>query len=67
MSLHDYTGQTIVIDLKTSTLFKTPQEEEAYILKEDNLLDEQQIEIAGEEPELKYEKWVKANRKRELR
>ena len=56
MSLHDYTGQTIVIDLKTSTLFKTPQEEEAYILKEDNLLDEQQIEIAGEEPELKYEK-----------
>ena len=56
MSLHDFTAQTIVVDLKTSTIFKTPQEEEAYILKEDNLLDEQQIEPAGEEPDLKYEK-----------
>ena len=57
MSLHDITGRTIVVDLKDSTLFSTVQEEEKYILKEDNLLwEEDKKDEDGEEPELKYEK-----------
>ena len=56
MSLHDLTARTIVVDLKSSTLFSTVQEEEAYVLKEDNLLWEEKKDDEGEEPELKYEK-----------
>ena len=57
MSLHDLTARTIVVDLKTSTLFETVDEEENYVLKEDNLLwEEQKKDEDGEEPELKYER-----------
>ena len=57
MSLHDFTAQTLVVDLKTSILFSNSGEEEAYILKEDNQEIENIVsENAGEEPELKYEK-----------
>ena len=59
MSLHDLTARTIVIDLKNSTLFSTVAEEEAYVLKEDNLLweeDNQKSDEEGEEPEISYEK-----------
>lgn len=56
MSLHDFTAQTIVVDLKTSKLFSTVEEEEEYVLREDHLLDDVPLESTGEEPELKYEK-----------
>ena len=57
MSLHDLTAQSIVIDMKSSTIFATVEEEEAYVLKEDNLLWEDiKKDEDGEEPELKYEK-----------
>ena len=56
MSLHDFTAQSIVVDLKTSKIFSTIQEEEDYVLREDHLLDDVIPEITGEEPELKYEK-----------
>ena len=52
-SLHDFSARTIVINLKTSTLFKDEFEEEAYLLKEDDITPELS---EGEEPELKYEK-----------
>lgn len=54
-SLHDFTAGTIVIDLKGSILFNNELEEEEYILKEDNLFEDKPI-VAGEEPELRYEK-----------
>lgn len=54
-SLHDFTGGTIVVDLAGSILFNNELEEEEYILKEDNLFEEKEI-VAGEEPDLKYEK-----------
>lgn len=53
-SLHDFTGRTIVVNAKTSILFKDQAEEEEYIAKEDNLIVEEVVK--GEEPELKYEK-----------
>ena len=57
MSLHDLTAQTIVVDLKTSTLFSTVEEEESYVLREDNLLwEDTKKDEDGEEPELRYEK-----------
>ena len=59
MSLHDLTARTIVIDLKNSKVFETVAEEEAYVIKEDNLLweeDEQKSDEDGEEPEISYEK-----------
>lgn len=58
MSLHDLTGRTLVVDLKSSVLFSTVEEEEAYVLKEDNLLweENEKKDEDGEEPELKYEK-----------
>ena len=56
MSLHDFTAQTIVVDLKTSKIFSTVEEEEEYILREDHLLDDVPVESDGEEPELRYEK-----------
>lgn len=56
MSLHDFTAQSIVVDLKTSKLFETVEEEESYVLREDHLLDDVMPESNGEEPELKYEK-----------
>ena len=56
MSLHDFTAQTIVVDLKTSKIFSTIQEEEEYVLREDHLLDDVVPEATGEEPELRYEK-----------
>jgi hypothetical protein len=59
MALHDLTGRTIVVDIKASTLFETIDQEEAYVLKEDNLLweeDKKRSDEEGEEPELKYEK-----------
>ena len=56
MSLHDFTAQTIVVDLKTSKIFTTIEEEENYVLREDHLLDDVIPESDGEEPELKYEK-----------
>lgn len=52
-SLHDLAARTIVIDMKTSIIFDNFILEEEYIAKEDNLPKEI---IAGEEPELKYEK-----------
>ena len=55
MALHDFTAQSIVVDLKNSKLFETMVEEEAYVLKEDNLFEDIQPS-EGEEPELKYEK-----------
>lgn len=57
MSLHDFTAQTIVIDLKGSILFNNAGEEEEYVLKEDNLFSDLAPINEGEEPELKYEKW----------
>ena len=58
MSLHDITGRTIVVDLKTSTLFETIDQEEEFVLKEDNLLweENERKDEDGEEPELRYEK-----------
>ena len=57
MSLHDLTAQSIVVDLKTSTLFSTVEEEESYVLREDNLLwEDEKKDEDGEEPELRYEK-----------
>ena len=52
-ALHDFAARTIVVDLKSSTLFLNEIEEEAYIAKEDGLSKE---EYYGEEPELRYEK-----------
>lgn len=52
-SLHDLTARTIVVDDRTSIIFSNEMEEEAYLLKEDNLVPETSD---GEEPELKYEK-----------
>ncbi len=52
-ALHDFVARTIVIDLATSVIFDNFVEEAEYIAKEDNLPKEV---IAGEEPELKYEK-----------
>ena len=52
-ALHDFAARTIVIDLRTSTIFDNFVEEAEYIEKEDNLPKEV---YAGEEPELKYEK-----------
>ena len=56
MSLHDITARTIVVDLKNSKLFASVSEEEAYVLKEDNLLWEEKSDNEGEEPEISYEK-----------
>lgn len=58
MSLHDYTARTIVIDLKNSKIFETIDEEEKYVLKEDNLLweEDNRTDEDGEEPEISYEK-----------
>ena len=58
MSLHDYTARTIIIDLKNSKIFETVDEEEKYVLKEDNLLweEDNRSDEDGEEPELRYEK-----------
>ena len=56
-SLHDFTARTIVVDDKTSIIFKDEDEEEKYLLKEDNLTPElNDREDSGEEPELRYEK-----------
>lgn len=52
-ALHDFTARTLVIDLRTSIIFNNFVEEAEYIEKEDNLPKEV---IAGEEPELRYEK-----------
>lgn len=41
MSLHDYTGGTIVVDHNTSLIFNSASEEEEYTLKEDGLFDEE--------------------------
>ena len=58
MSLHDFTARTLVVDFSSSIIFKDPYEEEKYLLKEDNLLEDvdKNVEYAGEEPPLKYEK-----------
>ena len=56
MSLHDFTAQSIVVDLKTSKIFSTVIEEEDYVMREDHLLDDVVPESTGEEPELRYEK-----------
>lgn len=58
MSLHDFTAQTIVVDLASSTIFESEIDEEAYILKEENdeVSDVFKDDEEGEEPELKYEK-----------
>ena len=58
-ALHDLTARTIVVDLESSILFKNELEEEQYILKEDNLIDDVvdlRDDDEGEEPELRYEK-----------
>ena len=55
-SLHDFTARTIVVDQRRSILFKDAAEEEDYIAKEDNL--EVGTEYNGEEPDLKYERWI---------
>lgn len=56
-SLHDFCARTIVIDNKTSIIFDSELEEEAYIAKEDNLpTEEELIDENGEEPEISYEK-----------
>ena len=56
MALHDFTAQTMVVDLKASTLFLNAGEEETYVLQEDNLFSDVNSVSEGEEPELKYEK-----------
>ena len=56
MSLHDFTAQTLVVDLKASTLFENAGDEENYVLQEDNLFSDITPTGDGEEPELKYEK-----------
>ena len=58
MSLHDLTARTIVVDLKSSVLFSSVKEEEEYVLREDNLLweENEKKDEDGEEPELRYEK-----------
>lgn len=56
MALHDFTAQTLVVDLKASTLFENAGDEETYVLKEDNLFSDLDANNSGEEPELKYEK-----------
>ena len=58
-ALHDLTARTIVVDLASSILFENEVEEEQYILKEDNLIDDvvdTRDDDEGEEPELRYEK-----------
>ena len=55
-SLHDFVARTIVIDDKTSIIFENEIEEEAYLLKEDNLEEVVKEEGDGEEPEISYEK-----------
>ena len=58
MALHDFTARTLVVDMKTSILFDNPYAEEKYLLKEDNILEEDkdEKEYEGEEPALRYEK-----------
>ena len=60
MALHDFTSRSLVVDLQTSLLFEDSGEEEQYLLNEDKILEEGKmpVEYNGEEPELKYEKWV---------
>lgn len=55
-SLHDFVARTIVIDDRTSIIFENEIEEEAYIIKEDNLEVEVKENGDGEEPEISYEK-----------
>lgn len=54
-SLHDLVARTIVVDARTSTLFKDSTEEEIYIAKEDGIPLEETAR--GEEPDIKYEKY----------
>lgn len=54
-SLHDYTGQTIVIDTKASIIFDDSLLEEQYVMKEDDVEIDELVE-GGEEPEISYEK-----------
>lgn len=42
MSLHDFTAGTIVIDNNESKIFKNSEEEDKFILKEDNISDEEE-------------------------
>ena len=55
-ALHDFAARTIVVDLESSMLFANELEEEAYIAKEDGLVNEEKDEDDGEEPELRYER-----------
>lgn len=55
-SLHDLCARTIVVDLKNSILFENSIEEDAYILKEDNINPAQEGIGDGEEPDISYEK-----------
>lgn len=54
-SLHDLVARTIVVDARSSTLFKDSTEEEIYIAKEDGIPLEETAR--GEEPDIKYEKY----------
>ena len=54
-SLHDFTGRTVVVDARTSILFDNVADEEAYIAKEDNLV-EVVDEEESEEPKISYER-----------
>lgn len=41
-SLHDYVGGTLVVDAKSTIIFKDSEEEEAYLFKEDGIVDEEE-------------------------
>ena len=58
MSLHDFVAQTIVVDLKQSTIFNGPEDEDKYIAEEDKDVIQEIVDSSyeGEEPELRYEK-----------
>lgn len=58
MSLHDYVSSTIVVDFKSSILFKDSLEEEEYLFKEDGIKEENNEDevVRGEEPDISYEK-----------
>ena len=52
-ALHDYVGQTLVYDTKSSIIFEDVLEEEQYLNKEDNI---KEVTLRGEEPSISYER-----------
>ncbi len=56
-ALHDYISQTIVIDVKTSTIYKNSLEEYIALSKEENLpIDEEVLKRENEEVPLTYDR-----------